>query len=260
MTAPARYFASPAMYDVMYASMRHDGLYLEAARAARGRVLEVGCGNGHVMLPLLEAGVAMDGLDYDPPMLDDLRRRLAERGFEAGLTLGDMRDFTLPHRYPLILIPFNTFLHNLTAEDQLATLRCCREHLEPNGALMFDVFAPDPARMLEHDGVPRLQMEHPDPDGDGTVRVLNAITSDPVEQRMRVERRVERRDAVGGVRETLPFAFQLRWVWAAETELLLRTAGFQRWSVEAREPGADAHLRKATMAPGDTLLWTAWRE
>jgi hypothetical protein len=43
-----------------------------------------------------------------------------------------MRDFSLPRRYAAVLIPFNAFAHNLTTDDQRATLRCCYRHLGPN--------------------------------------------------------------------------------------------------------------------------------
>jgi SAM-dependent methyltransferase len=260
MTAPANpYFASPALYDLLYVGPRYDGLYLEAALAARGPILEVACGNGHVLIPLREAGVDIDGLDYDAALLADAGRKLAERGLAAMLVQADMRTFTLPRRYALILIPFNTFLHNLTAADQLATLRCCRDHLADGGALMFDVFVPDPGRLLQHDGAPRLQMEHPHPDGRGTVQVFNATTCDAVEQVMSIQRRVEvLRD--GEPAETHDMAFQLRWLWAREAELLLRAAGFRRWAVESRQGPAGGFARKERIELGDAVLWTAWKD
>src|SRR5437867_4088227 len=71
-----RYFAAPALYDRIYASFTGDIAYhVELARHARGPVLEVGCGNGRVLIPCAAAGAAMDGLDCDPEMLEDARRK-----------------------------------------------------------------------------------------------------------------------------------------------------------------------------------------
>ena len=51
-----------------------------------------------------------------------LRRKAAALGLTARVHAADMRDFTLPRRYALIVIPFRAFLHNLATTDQLA--RC----------------------------------------------------------------------------------------------------------------------------------------
>ncbi len=259
--APRPYFAPPDLYDLMWAAQTADvAFYAERARASQGPVLEVACGNGRVLVPTRAAGVDLDGLDYDLAMLDDARRKLDALGLKARLVHADMRDFTLPRRYDLVTIPFNTFLHNLTQADQLATLRCCREHLEGGGALVFDVFFPDPARLREHDGTPRVVLEHRHPAGEGRVRVLDAVTSDAVEQRMHVRRRVEIADDAGRVTATHAMEWDLRWVWKAEMELLLAAAGFQRWEAEGRTGAREGFARKDRPDASGALLWTAWKD
>ena len=257
---PQRYFASPALYDLMYATTVADvPFHVELARHARGPALEIGCGNGRVLIPCVAAGAEVGGIDHDPEMLEDARRKLAEHGLRAQLTCDDMRGFILPHRYALITIPFNTFLHNLTQRDQLATLSACREHLESSGRLVVVVFSPDPRRLLEHDGTARLVLEHPHPAGAGTVRVLDASRSDPVEQVAHIQRSVEIRDAAGALMERHPLEFDLRWVWPAEMELLLRAAGFRRCAVEGRTGFRDGFQVKPVEAR-DLMVWTAWKE
>lgn len=255
------YFASPALYDVMYATTRADiPFHVELARHARGPVLEAGCGNGRVLVPCAEAGADVDGFDQDPAMIEAARRTLDARGLRAGLTCDDMRNFILPRHYALIQIPFSTFLHNLTQRDQLATLYACREHLEPGGRLLIVIFSPDPRRLLDHDGTARLILEHPHPSQPGTVRILDAIRSDPVEQVARVLRTVEVHDAAGRLAESHSLEFGLRWVWPAEMELLLRAAGFKRCTVEGRTGYRDGFQPKAAVEPRDLMVWTAWRE
>jgi SAM-dependent methyltransferase len=259
--ASQRYFADPALYDVIYAAITGDiPFHVELARHARGPVLEVACGNGRVLVPCVEAGADVDGIDTDPGMLDAARARLAARGLRAGLVRADMRDFTLPRRYELVAIPFSSFLHNLTQRDQLATLRCCREHLEQGGKLVLVMFSPDPKRLLENDGTARVSLEHASPAGTGTVRVWDAVTSDAVEQANHVERRVELLDAGGAVTSTHTMAFDLRWIWPAEMELLLLTAGFTRFAVEGRTSYDDGFRPKPKLEARDVMVWTAWKD
>src|SRR5262249_30567211 len=156
-------------------------------------------------------GVDVDGLDYDAPMLESLRGKLAARGLTAGLHQADMRDFALPRRYALVFIPFNSFGHNLTQADQLRTLRACREHLAPGGRLALSLSHPSAQKLAGFDGTPHVGIEYDTPDG-GRVTVWDAPRPDRVEQLNHVERRFERRDRDGRVVETGQYAFTIRYV------------------------------------------------
>src|SRR5262249_37984346 len=111
-------------------------------REAKGPVLEVACGTGRILLPCLEAGVDIEGLDLFEPMLKTLRAKAAEMRLAPRLHQADMSEFSLARRYSLVMIPFNAFIHNMTQEAQVNCLKCCREHLLPDGVLAFDTFFP----------------------------------------------------------------------------------------------------------------------
>jgi 2-polyprenyl-3-methyl-5-hydroxy-6-metoxy-1,4-benzoquinol methylase len=260
--AIAKHYCPPEVYDLTYSDVVSDiAPHVAEARAAGGPVLEGCCGNGRLMIPTLEAGVDCDGFDIDPRMLEDLRRKLAERGLEAGLHHADMRDFELPRRYALIVIPFNSFLHNLTQEDQLATLACCREHLAPGGHLTIVAFHPSAAKLLVFDGAWRLAREIPQPSG--TVRVMDSITADRVEQINSSRRRVEIVDADGRVTANHEFDFQIRYIWKPEMELLFRTAGFKRWQARSLFKSIHEHTPvdpARGIEEGDMLAWSAWKD
>lgn len=252
MTSVHEYYCSPALYDLLYSDFSADlSLWVAAATAAPGPVLELCCGNGRVLVPSRAAGADIEGLDLDPAMLADARRKLAARGLEAALEVGDMRDFTRPRRFALITIPFNAFLHNLTQADQIATFTCCRAHLAPGGRLMLHVFQPDLGMLLENDGTPRFRKENPTPEG-GRLRVTDTGRFDPVGQRIAIERRAERFDAAGRSIETHDLGLEIRYVWKPEMELLLAAAGFGAIEVQG---GFEAP--RAPRA-GDHLVWTAW--
>lgn len=254
------YYCPPDLYDLIYGDITADvAFWVEQARAAAGPVLEVACGNGRVLVPCVEAGIAIDGLDITEAMVESLRAKLAAKGLRADVAVADMRDFVRPRRYALIFIAFNSFLHNLTQEDQLAALRRCREHLAPGGRLMMNIFHPSLRILLEHDGVPRLFKERALPHG-GTARVTDTPTGDPVDQINHTRRRLEILDAAGRVTATHEFEFDIRYIYKPEMELLLATAGFRRVAVVARTAFTQGFATKPAIEGGDTLVWTAWKE
>ena len=106
---------SPFDDGELYAALLGDipyGLdfYVGLARAAKGPVLDIACGTGRVMLPCLEAGVDIDGLDLYQPMLDRLRFKASQRGLSPRLFQGTMSDFRLPRRYALMMSLLRIFL------------------------------------------------------------------------------------------------------------------------------------------------------
>src|SRR5919201_1392064 len=56
------------------------------ALAARGPVLELGCGTGRVTLPLARAGVRIVGIDRSAPMLERARARASRAGGARGFS------------------------------------------------------------------------------------------------------------------------------------------------------------------------------
>lgn len=139
-----------AVYDANQRGVPGDiELYRDLALQAGGLVLEVGVGTGRIALPSVAAGVRMVGLDLSPDMLAICREKARAAALELGLVQADMRRFTLREPASLVTIPFRAFLHNLTTEDQLATLRACFDALEPGGRLVLNVFNPDITRIVE---------------------------------------------------------------------------------------------------------------
>lgn len=258
------YYLAPELYDLVYADYVADiPAHVAAAKAAGGPVLEMCCGTGRLLLPMREAGVDADGLDREPAMLAALRAKLAERKLTAGVFEGDMRDFTLPRRYAQILIAFNSFLHNLTQADQLATLRCCREHLEHDGALRLVVFHPAADKLLELSGEGKVTKDSAIAGGTDRLRVHDRTNDDRVEQIRRLTRRIERVAATGEVLESHDVTFAIRYVYKPEMELLLRVAGFKRWAAEpflTDYADASSTVTRRELREGDHLLWTAWKD
>lgn len=248
-------YVQPELYDLYYSWVTEDiPFYLGRARAAKGPVLEAACGTGRVLLPTLEAGVPIDGFDIHPGMIEVLRRKAGARGLSPQVSVADMRDFTMPRRYALVTIPFRAFQHLLTTRDQVAALRCMREHLEPGGSLVFNVFFPSFERMVKPEGEPELEREFTNPETGLPIAMYTTRRVDRVEQVVHVEREVVESDARGYAAKTHRDRFSMRWIGKPEMELLLGAAGFSRWSVAGGFDGRPLDSQSLEM------LWTAWKD
>lgn len=155
-------------------------------------------------------------------MLDRLEAKAAERGLEPTVWQADMRDFDAPREYALITIPFRSFLHLTTVEDQLAALERVREHLRPGGRLAMNVFVPDHEIMAEDTTVEREF----DVDGHSYRLHDETETVDPVAPIIRTEREFYSEGELLWETE-----FDLKPVYRREFELLVRLAGFSEWTV-----------------------------
>lgn len=152
VTAGTReHYDDAALYDYEYRRRRGDvRFYVDLAEVLAGErseILELACGSGRVTAGLLRAGHTVTGLDLAPTMLAAAQRRVDRlgRASSARCTLmrGDMRQFSLARRFPLVVMAFNSFEHLYTRVDVGACLDRVREHLAPGGHLVFDVQNPD---------------------------------------------------------------------------------------------------------------------
>jgi SAM-dependent methyltransferase len=246
-------FDDGALYDLVVGTLDL-GLdyYVSLAKAAHGPVLDVACGTGRILLPCLQSGVDIEGLDLFPPMLQRLREKASALGLNPALHRGDMAKFRLPRRYALIMIPFNAFPHNLTTEDQLSCLEACREHLLPGGMLTFDTCFPGQHWIGAPSGTRVLEGEFPHPETGLPVRMWDTRTFNRVEQLQHSFNEVEMLDATGNVAARYPSKTTLRWIYKGEMDLLLRLAGFARWEVLGEFDGRP--LESET----DSMIVKAW--
>jgi SAM-dependent methyltransferase len=246
-------FGDGALYDILFERLTLGlGFYTALARAAQGPILDVACGTGRIMLPCLQAGIDIEGVDLFPSMLARLRQKASALGLDPRLHQANMTSFRLPRRYALIFIANNAFVHNLTPEDQLATLQTCREHLLPGGLLAFDTAFPGPGWIAAPSGTRELEMEVPHPDTSLPVRIFDTRTFDRVQQLQHSYNEIEILDAQGRVTAVHPSKTTIRWIYKTEMELLLRIAGFSRWQILGDYDG------RPLLHETDAMIVQAW--
>ena len=157
--------------------------YRTEADRSGGRVLELGSGTGHKLIPIATDGHPCVGLELSPDMLAEAQRKTDERGVEVEWVQGDMRDFDLGRPFDLVIIAANSLLHLHKAQDLVDCFRSVRQHLAPGGRLIFDVFNPSVRILAQADGVRRRRdaLSFVDPDH-GLVHVDVAETYDAAAQ------------------------------------------------------------------------------
>lgn len=117
------------------------------------RILELGSGSGRLLLPLVRDGHTVWGIDRSLAMLRRCQARLrylnAQARARVHILQGDFRELPLgdklPGRFPLIICPFNSFMHLYTRQDVERCLGEVRRLLAEDGLFAFDIIHPDPA-------------------------------------------------------------------------------------------------------------------
>ena len=226
---------SAVYYDQVAPGVDGDvAFYVEEARSAGSPILELGCGTGRILIPMAEAGLEVVGLDASYDMLVIARKKLealpphVQRRVQ--IVEGDMRYFAMDRRFSLVTVPYRAFLHNLTVEDQLHTLRRVREHLSDAGRLIFNVFDPKVQNLAAGSwSMPasrRREFVHPRTGNRITIK--EEFTYD-LERQMVVGAFVfdEINTATGKIVETIRSPLTLRYVFRYEMEHLLTLAGFR---------------------------------
>lgn len=216
-------------YDLDYGERDQDlDLYRLYAQQCGSPILELACGTGRVLLPLARQGYRITGVDVSPAMLDVARRKAAAEGLGERVTLvkQDMRELDLAGRFNLAFVAANSFSHLSTLDEQLTALAHIRQHLNPGGLLLLDLFNPDPERLLESDG--RVVLEKVLTDPDTGHRLLKQFSRwvDFGKQLLSITFIMDDVDGEGSVTRTL-FPFTMRYFYRFELELLLRHAGFE---------------------------------
>ncbi len=138
---------TPELYHAHHNRYLEDlHFWLELAERYADPILELGCGTGRVLQPLLKAGYQAIGLDNDFAMLSYLHNFASEEiKTQIKVFQSDLTQFCLAIRFKLILLPCNTF-STLTPFQRRSALELVKTHLAPGGAFAFSI--PNPEFLL----------------------------------------------------------------------------------------------------------------
>jgi len=189
-----------------------------------GRALELGIGTGRVAIPLLEAGIPVEGIDASEAMVARLRAK--DGGDQIPVVIGDMADVAVEGEYGLVYVLFTTFFGLLTQEDQVRCFRNVAKHLSPEGSFVIEAFVPDPARLAAREAVRTSDLS------EDAVR-LAVSKYDPVTQVVTSQHVLLTEE---GIRL---YPVKIRYAWPSELDLMAQLAGLElrhRWANWRKEP------------------------
>lgn len=116
--------------------------YLRRLQASQGPILEAMCGSGRVMLPLLRAGIEVDGVDFSEDMLSSCRRRAEKEGFRPTLFHQSLEVLDLKRTYSVIFVALGSFQLFTDRNVAESVLKKLATHLNTGGKLILDTLIP----------------------------------------------------------------------------------------------------------------------
>jgi SAM-dependent methyltransferase len=225
--------------------------FRNAVRTFGEPALDLGCGNGRILLPLLKEGVDIDGSDISADMIALAAAEVKNAGLKSRLTVAPMHELDLGRSYRTIFMCGALGIGGRRDHDR-ETLQRAHRHLEPGGALLvanhelpYDTDEKRWARWLpgHRDGSPGAWPTEGErrkfADGDEVEWLGRPSTLDPIEQRLTLDVRVRLWHGGEMVREET-YRLEENLYFVQEMLLILEDAGFRDMRVEGGYSGRPA--------------------
>ena len=231
------------LYDVdMAQNMRFADVdfYARLAEPNRGHVLELGCGNGRILLELAERGIDVVGIDRSQKMLTELLRKASARGLRVQACAMDVRRLGFAVRFDVVYCPYSLVTYMTDEEDATRMLDEAKGVLAPDGLLVVDAF------IRRHvDSSRDYARDYVRPFGERSLVRSKRIT--PLSERVnRVERRYEIVSADGTIDERIDTCEDIRVYSPTELTALVEACGLRTreawWNYASTQPLGDAQF------------------
>lgn len=218
------------LYDSFFSEVDEQELnfYAQHISACPQPALEVGCGTGRLLLPLLERGLNVEGFDASPEMLVLCKEKATQLGFSPVLYEQNMQHLALSKQYGCIFSALGTFQQLMHRADAQQALQKFYDHLLPGGRLVVYLYlpwhnAPPFGDWHQHEAVYSDDTE---------IVVREKLVHDPLEQLIFSTYRYElKRNEIVVAQEEAELV--VRWYSRYEFVMMLERAGFKNITVSA---------------------------
>ncbi|TCS92847.1 class I SAM-dependent DNA methyltransferase [Hazenella coriacea] len=227
---PQTLYDWPDYYDWTSPGLERDvTYYVELAKESGGPVLELGCGTGRISLAIAKEGIPVVGVDLSAPMLKKAEKKASEMGLLSHVRFleADMTQLDLEEQFPLIIIPYRSFLHLLTVRDQINCLKRVRKHLSDEGVFAFNIFVPWIEDLHQMDQSYSYRGTFPVPGSFDQVELYDYTEYDYFHQTATIVRYVEHFDPQGSLLNKIRTSVRFRYIFPTEMQHLLNLCGFK---------------------------------
>lgn len=188
-----------------------------------GPVLEAMCGSGRLLVPMLQAGCNVHGVDASAAMLAACEARLARVGRTTTLIRQGIAALNLPFRYGAAFVAAGSLQLLVEPGERASALKALRAHLVPPALLLLELCVPDIA--LHPPGAPLVEVRAVRLDDGSRITLHSETTVDAQARHIDMRHRYEHRGhGIAPAREDET----LRMTWTDEDEIvaILRSAGY----------------------------------
>ena len=208
-----KYFASIEELQLYYDLFKKEDLLFEPM-----------CGSGRLLIPLIQSGYNVHGLDSSSYMLNSCKRRAAELNLEPLLYQGDVEDYPLNQQYHGIIIPLGSFQLFYPRQKAYQALEKFKQFLVSGGKLVMDLFIPWEA-MYEEGQVDTSVRRVKLPTGE-LIEADNLTTANKCQQHLLSKTRYTKyfEDKIVAVEDE---QMDILWYYPFEMELMLEKYGFK---------------------------------
>lgn len=213
------------LYDIYVPATFDIDFFINETQKATGEVLELMSGTGRISIPLIETGVKLTCVDLSAELNAILENKLRERGLQADVHQMDVCEFELNKKFDMIIIPFHSFAHITSLDDQSKALARIQQHLLPDGIFICTLGNPV-LRREAVDGQMRLFRKYALPnEGTMLLWILENFNDDD-EQIVEAMQFYEEYDAGGTLTSKRLLELRFRLSHRDEFEELAKEAGF----------------------------------
>jgi Methyltransferase domain len=210
-----------------------------------GPLLELMCGSGRLLVPLVASGFKLHGVDASAAMLASCEARLAARELAAPLFRQDLTHLNLPFRYSAAFVAAGSFQLITGPGIALAALKRVRAHLVDPGLLLMDMFVP--SESAQRLGAPLVEVRTVKLADGSQIAVRSESTMWAESHMSRIEYRYAHRRGATRLAEEHE-TLTLTWYAPDDITALLAEAGFSDVTVCDSRTDDDGELRFAVSA------------
>lgn len=193
--------------------------YFKQLKNTKGKILEAGVGTGRMLIPFIQKGLQIEGVDLSEEMLEQCRINLKKAGVTGKIYQGDLTELQLESNYEAIIMPTGSFCLLPRAKVN-EILQSFYKHLEKGGRVIIDLELP--SWFIEKEVIVN---EYPI---DDEVGILFTSTAQSMDWQKQKTSYIHRYDLVrkGYVEQTEVSNFVLYWYGIDEFISLLKANGF----------------------------------